>query len=80
MILRDDKNRSITKLYKTLLYSYLFNYLLYKYSKCFVQLVAQPVVQPAAKYKRTCSCIIKNRFVLLRNDEYRNQNMFVAKS
>ena len=37
------KIRSITKLYETLLY--LFIYLLYEYSKCFVQ--------PAAKCKRT---------------------------
>ena len=44
MILRDDKNRLITKLYKTLFYSI---YLLHEHSKCFVQPVVQPVEQPA---------------------------------
>ena len=43
MIFRDAKIRGITKLYSTL-----FIYLLYEYSKRFLQ----PVVQPAAKYKR----------------------------
>jgi len=34
MILRKTKIISITKLYKTLLYSIYFIYLLYDYSKC----------------------------------------------
>jgi len=50
------KIRSITKLYKSVLYSIYF-ILLYEYSKRFVhpvvQLVVRPVVQPAAKCERT---------------------------
>ena len=46
------KIRSITKRYKSLLYSIYF-ILLYEYSKRFVHPVVQLVVQPAAKCKRT---------------------------
>jgi len=42
MILRDDKNYIDQK---TLQHSTLFCYLLYEYSKRFVQLVVQPFVQ-----------------------------------
>ena len=52
MILRDDKNRLITKLYKTLFYSI---YLLHEHSKCFVQ----PVEQPAVQCKQTLIVILE---------------------
>jgi len=57
------KIRSITKLYSTLLYSI---YLLYEYSKRFVQPVAEPVVQPVVLLDAEC----KRTFSLLRMQQH----------
>jgi len=55
-ILKDDKNQIDHKtLQRSILYStvlYLFIYLLYEYSKSFVQSDVKPVVQPAVKCRQ----------------------------